>query len=130
MRISDWSSDVCSSDLIEPRSAPRSHGATRHRRGHRILQRRDRKAAAHDRRQAWLHRRRAQPRAVRTFETESGVRRKAMRPSLLALSLICCAAVPAFALDNPPSTPIEDLKQAGREIGHATRDAAKAVETG
>src|SRR3546814_18400033 len=50
-----------------------------------------------------------------------------MRPSLLALSLICCAAVPAFALDNPPSTPIEDLKQAGREIGHATRDAAKDV---
>src|SRR3546814_19115406 len=70
---------------------------------------------------------RSQPRAVRTFETESGVRRKAMRPSLLALSLICCAAVPAFALDNPPSTPIEDLKQAGREIGHATRDAAKDV---
>src|SRR3546814_2369962 len=71
---------------------------------------------------------RSQPRAVRTFETESGVRRKAMRPSLLALSLICCAAVPAFALDNPPSTPIEDLKQAGREIGHATRSEEHTSE--
>lgn len=50
-----------------------------------------------------------------------------MRPFLFAFGLLCCSAVPALAQDNSPATPIEDLKQAGREIGHATRDAAKDV---
>lgn len=50
-----------------------------------------------------------------------------MRRPLFALSLLCCAAVPAFAQGDPAPTPVEDLKQAGRAIGHATRDAAKDI---
>lgn len=48
-----------------------------------------------------------------------------IRRHLFALSLLCGFAVPALADGSAQATPIEELKRAGREIGHATRDTAR-----